>query len=149
MVPSNHTPAATSTAKKPSITAFSRLRLPWSSGGSGPPSVIGRSRLGRIEMNVAAIVDDTIARFLPRFTLRDGRICRRSRILLRQIAGPDRRLAVPPWNIEHIFRLAQTGHPSPQCTHQFLPVPQRRAQMRGAGREIAMMQVIGFDAAFD
>src|ERR1700730_830749 len=109
MAPRNHPPAATSTAKKPSITAFSRLRLPWSSGGSGPPSVIGRSRLGRIEMNVAAIVDDTIARFLPRFTLRDGRICRQSRILLRQIAGADRRLAVATGNVEHIFRVGNTG----------------------------------------
>ena len=44
MVPSNQIPAATSTTKKPSITAFSTLRLPSSSGGSGaaprrPPSI--------------------------------------------------------------------------------------------------------------
>src|SRR5882672_9659177 len=45
MVPSNQIPSATSTAKKPSITAFSMVRLP-SSGGSGaffPPSVILQS----------------------------------------------------------------------------------------------------------
>src|SRR6478752_2307460 len=43
MVPSNQTPAATSTTKKPSITAFSTLRLLSSSGGSlcvSSPSVI-------------------------------------------------------------------------------------------------------------
>src|SRR5262249_38706060 len=41
MVPSSQIPAATSTMKKPAITAFSMLRLP-SSGGSGclPPSVM-------------------------------------------------------------------------------------------------------------
>jgi len=38
MVPSNQIPAATSTTKNPSITAFSTPRLPPSSGGSRFPS---------------------------------------------------------------------------------------------------------------
>jgi len=66
MVPSNQIPAATSTTKNPSITAFSTPRLPPSSGGSvfpSPSSVIARSRLWRIDMNVATIVHDTIPRF--------------------------------------------------------------------------------------
>src|ERR1700688_1884166 len=103
MVPNNQTPAATSTTKNPSMTAFSRLRLPWSSGGSGPalpPSVICLSWLRRIEMNVTAIIDDTIARFLKLFTFL-GR-----RIGLRQINWADRRLAVATRNIEHVIRLA-------------------------------------------
>src|SRR6266478_9447056 len=128
MVPSNHIPAATSTTKNPSITAFSTVRLPRSSGGSGsplPPSVIGASRLWRIEMNIAAIVDDTIARFRIEFTFSGQGIC------LRQIARADRRLAVAAGNIEHICRLAQSGHPPPQGAHQFLAVLERGAQVRG------------------
>src|SRR6266702_8168204 len=146
MVPSNHIPAATSTTKNPSITAFSTVRLPRSSGGSGsalPPSVIGASRLWRIAMNIAAIVDDTIARFRIEFTF-SGR-----GIYLRQIARTDRRLAVAAGNVEHVIRLAQPGDPPSQVTHQLLTVLKRGAQMRRTGREIAVMQVIGFYAAFD
>src|SRR5712664_611852 len=133
MVTSNHIPAATSTRKNPSITAFSTVRLPWSSGGSGsalPPSVIGSSRLWRIEMNIAAIVDDTIALFRIEFTIPGQGIC------LRQIDRTDRRLAVAAGNVEHVVRLAQPGDPPSQGTHQFLPVLKRGAQMRCAGREI-------------
>src|SRR6266576_6478464 len=146
MVPSNQIPAATSTTKKPSITAFSIWRLPWSSGGSGsvlPPSLIVLSWLRWIEMNVAAIVRDTIARFRLPITFRS------QRMRLRQIARADRRLAVAAGNIEHICRLAQSGHPPPQGAHQFLAVLERGAQVRGARREIAVMQVIGFYSAFD
>src|SRR5450631_327059 len=130
MVPSNQIPAATSTTKKPSITAFSTLRLPWSSGGSGaapPASVIIGSWRRRIEMNVAAIVDNTIARFRSHFTLSGKRICRRKRI--RQIDRTDRRLAVAAGDVEHIVGLTQSGHPAPQTTHQFLPLRQGGAQM--------------------
>ena len=94
-------------------------------------------------MNVAAIVDDTIARFrllvhapakknLPA-TDSSGRpaTCRgRREYRARNPAG-----------------IART--PAPASSHQFLPVLQRRAQMRRAGREIAVMQVIGLDPAFD
>src|SRR5450759_5051209 len=142
MVPSNQIPAVASTTKKPSITAFSTLRFPGSSGGSGagpPPSVIDRSWLWRIEMNVAAIVGDTIARFRSRFTRLRKRICRRGRTCIRQIAGTDRRLAVAAGNVEHVIRLAQSGDPAPQAAHQLLPALKRRPQMRRAGREIAVM----------
>ena len=61
-------PAATSTTKKPSITAFSKPRLPSFSGGSGRHCHPRPSRFRRIEVNVAAIIDDTIARFRMLFT---------------------------------------------------------------------------------
>src|SRR5258705_10958693 len=146
MVASNQIPAVTSTIKKPSITAFSMLRLPWLSGGSGsdlPPSIICRSWFRRIEMNLAAIVDDTIARFPGLFTFPGKRIC------IRQIIRTDRGLAVAAGNVDDVIRLAQSGDPSPQRTHQFLPVPERSAQVRRARCEVAVMQVIGFYAAFD
>src|SRR6266852_7532773 len=146
MVASNQIPAATSTIKKPSITAFSMLRLPWFSGGSGsalPPSVICRSWFRRIEMNLAAIVDDTIARFPGMFTFLGKRIC------IGEIIRTDRRLAVAAGNIDDVLRLAQSGDPSPEGTHQFLPVLKRGAQMRRAGCEVAVMQVIGFYTTFD
>jgi len=66
-----------------------------------------------------------------------------------QIIRADRRLAVAAGNIEHVFGLAQPGDPPPQIAHQFLPVLKRRAQMRRARRKIAMVQVVGFYAAFD
>src|ERR1700712_32672 len=58
------------------------------------------SRRRRIEVHVAAIIEDTIAHFRLRFTLwgpgfRRGKIVR-----------TDRRLAVAAGNIEHVFRLA-------------------------------------------
>ena len=71
-----------------------RLRLCPSS------AVICQSRLRRIEMNVTAIVGDTIARFRMLFTLLG------KRIFLRQIIRTDRRLAVAAGNIEHVIRLA-------------------------------------------
>src|SRR6478736_9580429 len=146
MVASNQIPATTSTIKKPSITAFSMLRLPWFSGGSGsdlPTSVICRSWFRRIEMNVAAIVDDTIARFPALFTFPGKRIC------IRQISRTDRDLAVATGNVDDVIGLAQSGDPSPQRAHQFLPVPERGTQVRRAGREVAVVQIIGFYAAFD
>src|SRR5215213_6153388 len=104
MVLSNQIPAATSTTKKARSSAFSRLRLPGPSGGSGgaPPSVICRSRLRRIEMYLAAIVEDTIARFRLGFTLARRRIC------VRQVAGAHRGLAVTAGNVEDVIRLAQS-----------------------------------------
>src|SRR6266478_3752603 len=146
MVASNQIPAITSTIKKPSITAFSMLRLPWFSGGSGsdlPPFIICRSWFRRIEMNVAAIVDDTIARFPDLFTFPGKRIC------VRQIIRTDRRLAVAAGNVDDVIRLAQSGDPAPQGTHQFLPVLERGTQVRRAGREIAVVQIIGFYPAFN
>ena len=94
-------------------------------------------------MNLATIVNDTIARFPRLFTFPGKRIC------IREIIRTDRRLAVAPGNIDDVIRLAKSGDPSPQGTHQFLPVLERGAQMRRAGREIAVMQIIGFDPAFN
>src|SRR5436853_371096 len=50
-------------------------------------------------MDLAAIIDHAIARCREFITLR--------RVRLRQIARPDRRLAVAARDIQHIFRLAQ------------------------------------------
>src|SRR5258705_13090837 len=124
MVKSNQIPATTSTIKKPSITAFSMVRLPWFSGGSGsaPPSVICRSWFRRIEMNVAAIVDDTIARFPGLFTFPGKRIC------VRQITRTDRGLAVAAGNVDDEIRLAPSGDPATQSTHKFLLCLERGTQ---------------------
>jgi len=100
-------------------------------------------------MNVTAIIDDTIARFRNGFTFFRNGICSEKRICLRQIIRPDRRFAVTAGDIEHIVRLAQSGHPPPQCTHQFLAMRERRTQVRGAGREVAMVQIIRLDPAFN
>src|SRR5258705_13635892 len=125
MVASNKFPAVTSRIKKPSITAFSILRLPWFSGGSGsdlPPSIICRSWFRRIEMNVAAIVDDTIARFPGLFTFPGKRIC------FRQITRTDRGLAVAAGNVDDEIRLAPSGDPATQSTHKFLLCLERGTQ---------------------
>src|ERR1700732_4101642 len=114
MVLDNQVPATASTTMRPNITAILRLRLSWSSGGSGAglsPSVICQSSLGRIEMNLTAIIEDTIARFRVLFTFLGKRGCRRRRIYFRrifarQIVRADRRLAVAAGNIEHVIRLA-------------------------------------------
>ena len=50
-------------------------------------------------MNLAAIIEDTIALLGVGFTLPGKRIC------WRQVAGTYRRLAVTAWYIEHIVRL--------------------------------------------
>ena len=52
-------------------------------------------------------------------------------------------------NVEDIIRLAQAGNAAAQAPHQFLPLRDRGAQVRGSRREVAMMQVIGLDPAFD
>lgn len=51
-------------------------------------------------MNVAAIVDDTIARFRAPFTFLWEGIC------VREVARADRRLAVAAGNIKNVIRLA-------------------------------------------
>jgi len=56
-----------------------------------------------------------------------------------QISGPDWRFAVSTGNIEHILRLAQSRIAAVQRAHQSLAFNDRRAQMRGAGREIGMV----------
>jgi len=68
---------------------------------------------------------------------------------MRQIIRANRRLSVAAGNIEHIIRLAQARDAASQTAHQFLPLCDRGAQMRGSRRQIAMVQVIGFDPAFD
>src|ERR1700722_10311497 len=64
------------------------------------PVRIRRSWLRRIDMNVTAIVDHTIACFGLRFTLQSKRNC------LRQVVRAERGLAVAAGNIEHVIRLA-------------------------------------------
>ncbi len=92
-------------------------------------------------MDLAAIIDDAITRCGEFITLR--------RVRLRQIARPDRRLAVAAGDIQHIFRLAQAGDAPAQGPHQLLPMLERGAQMRGARREIAVVQVVRLDPVLD
>src|ERR1700737_941669 len=142
MVLNNQGPATASTTMRPNITAILRLRLSWASGGAGADlslSVICPSSLRRIEEHLTAIIEETIARLRVLFTFPGKRGCRRRSICIRQIIRADRRLAVAAGNIEHVIRLAQSGHSPAQGAHQFLPALQRGAQMRGAWREIAVM----------
>src|SRR5262249_34915349 len=66
-----------------------------------------------------------------------------------EIARADRRLAVPPRDIQHVVRLAEAGKPAMQRAQQFLTLRDAGAPMRGARREIGVMQVVGLDPAFD
>ena len=47
------------------------------------------------------------------------------------------------------MRLAQARDPAAQGAYQGLAVRERGAQMRRARREVAMVQIIGLDAALD
>src|SRR5690606_31950239 len=66
-----------------------------------------------------------------------------------QLAWPQRSLARTAWNIEHIHRLTEAGEPAAQAPHDILPLGDGGAQMRRAWRQIAVVQVIGFDPAGD
>ena len=93
--------------------------------------LIGPQR--RIAMQSAVeILDQAVAGLIPR-----------------QIVRADRRLAVAAGNVQHVGRLAQAGQPAAQRAHQLLAALDRGAQVRRAGREIAVMQVVRLDAAFD
>src|ERR1700744_1237271 len=70
------------------------------------------SGLWRIDMHFAAVIDHTIACFFADFTS----AC--NRFLWRKVTGADRRFAGAAGNIEHVFGLTQSGHPSPQSAHQ-------------------------------
>ncbi len=52
-------------------------------------------------------------------------------------------------NVEHISRLGKAGEAAAQFAHQRLAVGDRGAEMRGARREIAVMQIIGLDPRLD
>jgi hypothetical protein len=52
-------------------------------------------------------------------------------------------------DIEHVSRLAEAGEPSVQRAHQRLAVLDPGAPMRGAGREVAVVEIVGLDPAFD
>ena len=71
------------------------------------------------------------------------------RTVLTQIIRADRRFAVAVGNVEHIGRLAQARIAAAQRAHECLAFGDGGAQMRRAGREIGVMQVIGLDAALD
>src|SRR5271169_2580956 len=102
-----------------------------------------RSRLRWVKMDVTAVVDHTITPFQGLFTLLGKRIYRR------YVTRTNRRLAVAPGNVNHVIWLAEARHPPAQRAHNFLAMFQRRTQMRGSRRKIAMVQVIGLNPAFD
>src|SRR5262245_12056793 len=87
-------------------------------------------------MTAAAIVFDLIA---------GGRIAAGGL----EIAGSDRRLAETARYVEDVARLAEAGIAPAQCAHERLPLLDSGAELRGAGREVGMVQVIGLDTAFD
>src|SRR5262245_59011824 len=66
-----------------------------------------------------------------------------------QIARPDRRGAVAAGDVEHIGRLTEAGQAPVQTAHQGLAFGDRGAQMRRAGRKVAVVEVVGLDAALD
>src|SRR5438067_10532924 len=66
-----------------------------------------------------------------------------------QVIRTDRRFAVAAWDVEHIGRLAEAGVAAVQGAHERLSLPDRGPQVRGSRREIAMMQIVRFDAALD
>src|SRR5690348_51437 len=65
------------------------------------------------------------------------------------VMRPDRDFSRTARNVEHISGLAQARIAPAQRAHERLALIDGRAQMRGAGREIAVMQVVGLDAALD
>src|ERR1700726_3735899 len=58
---------------------------------------------------------------------------------------PDRHLAVTARQVEHIGRLAESGHREAEGAGYPLARSDRGAEMRGAAREIAVMEVVGLD----
>jgi len=64
-------------------------------------------------------------------------------------ASIDDGLAVATRDVENIGRLAEAGNPPAQCRDDSLPLLDRQSEMAGAGRQIGMMQVLGFDTNFD
>jgi hypothetical protein len=64
-----------------------------------------------------------------------------------EIARPDRHLAVAAGNIEHVGRLAEAGDAAAQAPHQVLPSAMVVRKCAGAGREVAVVQVVGLDPA--
>ncbi len=67
----------------------------------------------------------------------------------RRVVRPDRRFAVAARDIEHVGGLAQARQPPAQLPHQRLAGFDIGAQVRRAGRKIAVVQVVRFDPAFD
>src|SRR5262245_199646 len=65
------------------------------------------------------------------------------------VARADWRLAVTARNVEHVGWLAQPGIAAAQGAHHRLALANAGAEMPGAGRKIAMMQVVRLDAALD
>src|ERR1700760_3093807 len=67
----------------------------------------------------------------------------------REVTGPDWNLPVAVGDIQHECRLAEAGVAPAQRAHEILARGDARTEMRGAGRQIALMQVVGLDPALD
>src|SRR5260370_33372707 len=96
-----------------------------------------RLRRRRISVPLASEVLDLVARRAV------------AAVDLSQIARPARRFAVATGNIEHVSGLAQPREPAAQRAHQRLALVDAGAPMRGAGRAIAVVEIVGLDAALD
>lgn len=64
-------------------------------------------------------------------------------------AWTDRHLAVAAWQIEHVCWLRKARQPPAQAANQRLTARDRSPKMRGAGRSVEVVQVVGLHAAFD
>lgn len=62
--------------------------------------------------------------------------------------GFERNFAVGSRNVEHVGRQREAGQAAAQFAHQRLALGNRGSEMRGAGRQIAVVQVVGLDATF-
>src|SRR5690242_3162941 len=63
-------------------------------------------------------------------------------VFRRKVGRANRDLAVPARDIENEGRLAQAGVAPAQRAHELLALRDARAQMRGAAREVALVQVV-------
>src|SRR5262245_6277967 len=66
-----------------------------------------------------------------------------------QVSRADRRFSVASRYVEYVSRLAQARHTAMERTHERLALRNRSAKVRGTGREITMMKVVGLYPAFD
>ena len=122
----------------PHRTAVATLhpQLPGWSGGSSRAryDAIGRSRAVDIDVLGALRVGDGDSRPSP-----SGRID----------CGPIGDLAMAAGDVEHVGRHGEPREPRAQEPHQLLAPRDRNPPVRRAGREVAVVQVIGFDPRLD
>src|SRR3954469_23593683 len=66
-----------------------------------------------------------------------------------EIRRPDRRLPMPAGYVEHVSWLAQSRDSAAHVPHERLALSDRSAQTCGAGREVAVVEIIRLNPALD